>query len=549
MTESISDPIVDQRLRLKALHNLGIFTDLHPENRADLHELEHERYAMLEIDGGGFHIFWSLTLLNDMELVAGKGLGLPGDRYPLYKLFDVVTGASAGAITAALIGKEYNVPELEDFWNTTGLKIFYPYSNPLVGITSDLLPHIYLTEFSNILRLGYSALIGPLFNKELYRQTGRRLFGDESMEDLVKASGTGVLLSTTDVSTGYMDTLGSIPVPGFPDHPASWLNSRELLVRGIFEAAGSPPTLTQTLGPYIDAGFGVYDDPTQKMLQSLTGIDGLQFFPIEGIPPGVDRDLYRQALQNKYFRIQQKYYSDKMLDPNGPFKAAVMSVGTAISPNEILPTDVAQKQAMPWLVWLTYYAFNVYANSDFMQNQFLTDKIKLPWLDVRRYNMSFNAEVLRKTDQLGAYPESFPKIPGIRSRVTSDVTAAEMYFMVWCQYAPYIPFYQATARSTLRYMYDVIGKNAGGNPFARGLNMDLANFNPNMYIQDGMSPTYRNYYPARTEIESKLKHTLGSPDWIDEQPVDKPLLSYFTPPLPTLIPPFFQALPPYPGQH
>ena len=529
-----SQEIVQLSERIDALHRLGLFLDIQRQPNgdylvSDLVEFHTERFAILTLDGGGNHFVFTAHLLKRLEEVAGGGKA----PFPIHKLFDVVAGVSAGAVTTGMLGLHFSGQDILDFWEREVATIFEP-RNKLEQYLVSIARDTGFNDIAFIMRLMNLIFLAPVFSKKKLREMALNYFGNRTMRELVKDAGVGLLIQSGDLASGYVNPLGCVPVPG--EEPASYLTSDQVLARGAFEAAGSPPMFTQVFGSYTDGGYGTFNDPDQLVLARLMDKDMRWFL---NQPRG-------GAFYKKYVEIQNQYLTPPQPGMPKKNKVAMMSLGVPYLPRELLLESVAQRQFLPGMTFTAHFVLAAYANSSYAQSMFLRQSNMLPWLDFRRFNMNFNASVLHNPNQLLHHARSF-LVPGIKATNTAEVTTQDMYFMSMLLEKAYIPFYSALGESVLSFMDERAAKaGVPTNPFFQGLDESLSHFNPNVYIP-GERDNNRSLYGAR------LQSTLGDTDWINGQPVSSPypnpIAEIFERPLPSFEPPYFQSNPPPPDAY
>lgn len=498
--------------RLEALQRIQIFQDLNPNNEADLIEMDEERYAMLEIDGGGFHVTYTLELLMRLEQEAGL---------PCYRLFDLLTGSSAGAFTVALMNSGMTAKELSDFWDGEATELF-PYRDPWVGDYLKFLRNTGQNFWEFYTRNTLLTFRGdPLIDKKPFRDFCRRHFGDRRFKEAVQPGRAGMLLMTKDVKSGYILPLGTVPLPG--GRYAGVMNSSDLLIRAVMEGAGSAPGIWQPLAHYIDGGFGVFNSPDMLVLATLAHLRS-DHFPRSMELMNGDRSI-REAYEKKYVSIPEKFYKEE-----NAYKIALMSFGTAISSAELMPTSIAMNPAASSYLWMLYLVSEEVNDTSMSQDWFLSSPQLAPWLDFRRNDLSFSDSVFKSALQLGPFSEHFGKIPGISGQSTTTVTSEDVYWMLWPLDPDYSPFFRALGRSTLRFME---AHNLPGQLFYHGAARLLRNFDPNM-------PNPKTEPWSQDKFSASLAATLGSVDWLERQPTGKSIAQTLAPSVYSMVPPFFQ---------
>ena len=509
---------LDSELRRKALMNLGIFGD-----PLGSHEDVGRNFsAVLSLDGGGFHILWTLQLLKELERVASRGLG---SHIRLVDIFDVITGTSAGALTATLILKGWPAERIEAFWlNQDGVERLYPYRNPVLGTALDLMRRFGFQFAREVLFRTAWYVDAPVYDKREIRRLTMECFGDETMGELCESAGRGLFLLNKDTESGYILPLGCIiNYAPEPDERKvyGYLNSAELKVSAVLEAATSPPLLTRPLGPYLDAGYGSFNNPILMTFATVNDI-------IQKIGDDPSSSMSPVAVDRVTTKLTGKYLSGfRELDSDQP-RTAAFSFGTAFTSSIPLPRWLSRNPFSPGYTWINWYVSDVQKESANLQNAFLSSRRILPSVDFRRFNMSFSEEVLKLLKDL-----SFGSIPGIRATRLHELTDEEIYYATALLEPAYMPIYQTIGQAVIEYMHENAGPDR--NVF-QSLNDELIDYRPNLEVPDPDERERRRY-----ELEEKLRLTLGSESWIHRQPTGRPLTSYFSIPLPTLKAPFFQA--------
>ena len=457
------------RRRLVALHRLDICTDLHPDDPIDLVRLWLERTIILSMDGGGYYILWTMQLLKELERVANDETeeeSLTRDnseRILCHELFDVVAGTSAGAVTAALIGKHWAARDIEkNFWQKKAAEI-WPYRNPVQGAFLNFLLKNNLALPHYFWRMLFYSVDPPLVDKAPFRAWAKEVFGNETIEDFCTHQEIGIFLASKNVESGYPVPAGAILDP--IRHNRIWCEPghEKILVRSALEAAASPPLLMQPLGQYIDAGAGPDNDPTLTVLNMVyklrkdrerRGKNAHQ----QRVRHPERQDTLRpeermiEQLEILFWRITDKIEKAEKLSFQPKKTVTVFSFSTSFARVQRVPVKLAQKPMMPLFFWSDWIVNDFYLNSSMNPVRLLSDSESFPQLDYRRFSLTLGLVTLRDPLALGPYDTHFGRLPGISGHSTTTVTEEDLYYLRWLLETEFMPFYKAVGHSTVRYL-------------------------------------------------------------------------------------------------
>ena len=515
---------LNSEIRSDALRKLGIFN----EDRGGHTNVGNNFSAVLSLDGGGFHILWTLQLLKELEIVASDGLPTPvtcGD------LFDVITGTSAGAITAVLMVRGWSAERIETFWlNEYSSSRLYPYRNPFLGASLDMMRRLRLNFPREVLfRLAWF-MDAPIYDKREIRRLTEAAFGDKTMGQLCEEAGRGLFLLNKDTKSGYILPLGCVinhdPEPD-QERVYGYLNSVDLRVSSVLEAATSPPLLMRPFGPFLDAGYGSFNNPVLITFAAINDI--IQIINDDAYDP--TNESNRARLTRLSARLRHKYLSGFSMLDSKP-RTAAFSFGTAFSSSIPLPEWLSRNPLVPGYTWINWYVSDVQKESANLQDAFLSSRNILPAVDFRRFNMSFSSAVFRQLEDL-----SFGDIPGIAATSLHELTDEDVFYVTALLEPAFMRIYQTLGRAVVRYMY---AQTDRVRKVFHTLNDELIDYRPNLDVwQPALKKTRRN------ELEGRLARSLGSREWSREQPSGRTLASYFSLPLPDFKAPFFQSRSPF----
>ena len=492
------------RDRLIVLHRLDICKDLDPNDEIDLLQLWLDRTVILTVDGGGFYILWTMQLLKELETVANRATeGEPAlsenRHYPCGDIFDVVAGTSAGAVTAALIGKGWSAEKIErDFWASRA-KTIWNYRNPLQGFFLDFLIENNFSLSHYLWRSFFFSVDPPLVDKKNFRDWAREEFENVTMGEFSTENRMGLFLMSTDMNTGYTVPAGGLINPlaevrnlvaeaGKPTAPI-WCRpgNDSVLVRAALEAAASPPLLVQPLGQYIDAGAGPDNDPTLTVLREIyrlrkdqrkQGIQRAKQKSAEiwggsdtnteeantndaAASPSTISESKRylkdvtdalEELEANYWILSQSLKNSEEYTIHPKATETVLSFSTSFVRAPRVPVKIIQKPLWPLAFWMDWIINEFYLKSSHGPVRLLSDSENFTQVDYRRFNLTLGLTTLQNPLSLGPYSKPFERLPGISGTSTTTVTEEDLYYLRWLLEARFMPFYKAVGEATVEYL-------------------------------------------------------------------------------------------------
>ena len=431
----------NDRARLKALWDLEIITKEECEDpgRATDKEIEEilERHdVVLVMDGGGYHIHFTLQLLLSMEEKAG---------IPCHKIFNSIGGTSAGAITAALLVNGYSARQCEEFWDD---KKIFSLRNPILGPSCSMLKTIGLNTWASAACTVNYMLAPPLCDKTYLRNRLKEILGSNvTLQGLASKTFTDVAMMVQDMNAGSYGAL--IPMESFvdmPDDVARYISSHAggmaspdsaALAWAVAETAGSPPIYQQPMGSYIDAGFGAGNNPVLSIMHSRAHLNFL----------------------TNLARPDER--------PKKPKKITVISIGTNMDAYRLVSEELARNPLLPFFFWIQYFNQIIYAQTSCRANEAMeaisrlsqiynyhnkdNDKvIAMPEWHYTRIEMNSNMDVIRRLDN-----EPFAPVPGICAKNIHQLTPRDLYLVQFGALdADYNPIYKALGKAASNKLKD-----------------------------------------------------------------------------------------------
>jgi uncharacterized protein len=179
---------------------------------------------ILSLDGGGIRGILTIQLLKKIEEIAG---------IPCYKLCDLVTGTSTGAIIAGLIASGKTAIEIEALYVKFVTKVF---------LKRDLFANRFVNP--------------PAFDKKNYRRSLYDEIGDITLQQACANTGLDLLITAKDVTDNEETFFTCFNNNG-------WQGTyRDALLRTVMEATMSAPTYFSPLERFVDGGTTTYNNPS-----------------------------------------------------------------------------------------------------------------------------------------------------------------------------------------------------------------------------------------------------------------------------------------------
>ena len=453
------------RKRLVVLHRLNICKDLEVDSNSDLVRLKFERIVFLALDGGGFFIMWTMQLLKEMERVANDeavGTEPPPDqeRFLCNRIFDLIAGSSAGAVTAALLTNGWSARRIEkEFWQTLAPKL-WPFRNPLLGATLKVMQNLGFSMPMTMMRDMFWFMDPPLMDKTPFREWAIQEFGDQKMGAYCRSRGVGLFLACKQVLVPYAIPTGVMLDPYREDETWQSPGNDQVLVRGALEAAASPPLIMQPLGPYIDAGFGADNDPTMLVLKQIQRLR--QYYHSAGIemdlrlkydttyrPGPVERLLIEKSRSKDTVESSEHYRSVQTNSVTAiNFSTGVQSFNRIMQ----IPEGLAQNPLLPAYTWMWWMIGDLYRREAVKAARLLSNKEAFPQIDYRRFDIGMGRFSLAGAHTLGPFDTAFEKIPGVGATTTASVTEDDLFVLTWPMEPEFMRFYAAVGKATVEFL-------------------------------------------------------------------------------------------------
>ena len=294
------------------------------------------RRIILSLDGGGMRGILTIQLLKKLEEVAGL---------PCYKLVDMVSGTSTGAIIAGLIVTGHTAIEIEEMYENLVTQVF---------------DHRFL---------GQRYINPPAFNKEKYRHLLKEIVNDVSLEQACQLNDIDMMITAQDLSAAE-ETFFSC----FKQNDGTWYGTyKEVLLRAVMEATMSAPTYFHPLERFVDGGTTTYNNPS-----------------LAAFIEAVSYSCAGKDKNESQYKIQE---------------VTLLSFGTGISRQFLKPTEAMNPKGIDIAFWLNWIMTATGQDASAMQVDALRSPMIRQTIDFRRFQISLDPEAIRKLPNIDLLDE------------------------------------------------------------------------------------------------------------------------------------------------
>jgi hypothetical protein len=304
---------------------------LTPERKTafDNLKIDYSRRLILSLDGGGMRGILTIQLLKQLEAVAG---------IPCYKLFDMVSGTSTGAIIAGLIVTGHSAEEIETMYESLVTKVFDK-------------------RF-----LGQRFLNPPAFSKKQYRKLLKGVVNDTTLEQACKAQDIDLMITSQDLAAAE-ETFFSC----FKQADGSFYGTyKDVLLRAVMETTMSAPTYFHPLERFVDGGTTTYNNPSLAAFMEATSYS----------VPRVEREKGQIA-----YKLSQ---------------VTLFSFGTGISRQFLKPMAAMSPKFPDIMFWLNWIMTATGQDASAMQVDIFRSPIIKESIDYRRFQISLDPASIQK---------------------------------------------------------------------------------------------------------------------------------------------------------
>ena len=317
---------------------------------------------ILALDGGGVRGILTLSYLSRIEELLSARYGQPGD-FRLSDYFDVISGTSVGAITAAALALGFSVHEIQ-------------------ALFKEVLPKVFKRS------LRRPQVLMPKFDAKELAKILQQHFGDTTLGS--EEIRTGLMIVTKRLDTGSTWVLHNNPRGKFygeVDDTASMPN-RNFLLRQVVRASAAAPYYFKPERIRIDAGekapYGAFVDGGVSPFNN-PALQALLFATLRGYglswPLGAD-NLILISVGTGYRKAR---LDEKTVMGLPAAQVAMHSILSIMTDCDLLNQTLLQwisRCPSPWLLdseigdlrddlfggreWLSYVRYNVVMNSDWV---------------------------------------------------------------------------------------------------------------------------------------------------------------------------------------
>lgn len=350
---------------------------------------------VLSLDGGGVRGLITLGYLERLEAVLADRHGVSPEAFPLHRYFDLIGGASTGAVIATLLALGWRPREISDLYREILPSVFrrrgYSWKGMLAAVGFE-------TKFD-----------GGKFSSEMTKAFGmaakRAGVPPEKLTLATDQLKTGLAIVTKRIDTGAVWVQTNNPLRKYwtPENPNFWQGNprffpnRDYNLKTIVQASASAPYFVDPveleidpdqLGLFVDGGASPHNNPSKELFLMAT----LRPFSRPGAPAaptpygfgwrtGADQ-LLMISIGTGYFRNRIKTEEYRGLPE---VKQAIHALRTIIADND--------QEAVTWMQALSEPVdpWRINGKLETMDGLRIVEE---PLLSYQRYNASIEGDAL-----------------------------------------------------------------------------------------------------------------------------------------------------------
>ncbi len=308
-------------------------TQIDPSRKAAFEKLNINinHRAILCLDGGGMRGILTIQLLKKLEDLAG---------IPCYKLFDMVSGTSTGAIIAGLICTGHSASQIEILYENLVTQVFDKRA------------------------LGNRFVNPPAFSKQTYRKLLYETIRNTTLESACGVQDIDILLTGQDMAAAE-ETFFTCFKQADETYHGTY---RNVLLRAVMEATMSAPTYFYPLERFVDGGTTTYNNSSLAAF-----IEALSY----SCPKGKQSN-YRMS------------------------EVTMFSFGTGISRQFIKPDETINPKGVDLSFWLNWLMTQTPQDASAMQIDMFRSPMMNTLVDFRRFQISLDPNSIKKIPNIDA---------------------------------------------------------------------------------------------------------------------------------------------------